>query len=267
MNKYTKTIIIILVALFVFFVTMILLLDNDEVVFQSNKNEAYLVVGQNAMFSYHNKKFYNVPLASQIGDELDWQKFKVYENYKEKGSYLMHYDQEWYLFTDKREAVNYDINSLIAYISNYNIDYIYKEPTAIIDKKYVDKIADANGVIASNLTVSQEVNMDIDKDGKNETFYSFSTALPIEPTDNKEYSIVFMVKDEKIYPIYSTLNSKYLGTYCQSNIEGFVNLNTNNTYEIIVSCSTMGVNEQRVNLYELNKNNGKLEFELKASNS
>lgn len=267
MSKSTKTSIIIIIVLVVFLLVVYLLSKKDGVTFQSNKNEAYLVVGQNAMFSYHNKKMYNVPLNSQLRKELDWNEFKVLDNYKVKGNYLMHYDDKWYLFDKDRKSISYESNTLIAYKSNYDIDYIYKEGTDIVDDTYVYNVADELGIIVEHLTVNKELDMDIDNDGNNETFYLFSNALPVISSDTKEYAVVFMVKDNKIYIIYNTLTTKYSNYSCQPNIEGFINLNGDNQYEIIISCSTMSINEQRVNIYELTKENNKLSFELKASNS
>ncbi len=117
-----------------------------------------------------------------------------------------------------------------------------------------------------NLTVNEEVHMDIDNDNKPETFYLISTALPVIETDNKDYSIVFMVKDEKIYLIYDNLNNDLLKTYCKPKIEGFLDLNGNNNYEVILSCSTISPLEQRVYIYEMTTKNGKKQFEIKAFN-
>lgn len=267
MTKNTKVVIIIIVSLTIFLLVFFLLNNKDGVVFQSNKSEGYLIVGQNAMFSYHNKKMYNVPLKSDVRKELDWADFNVLVDYKKEGNYLMHYDEKWYLFTKDKKAINYESDNLIAYKSNYNMDYVYKETTDIVDDKYASKVADDKGVLLKDLTVSNEVHMDIDKDGKNETFYLISTALPIIPTENKEYSIVFMVKDGKIYNIFDNLGEQIVPNICQPKIEGFINFNENKNYEVILSCSTMGPHEQRVYLYEMTKSNGPLHFELKASNT
>lgn len=267
MNKNTRVAIIVIISLTILLLVFFLLSNRDGVVFRSSKSEGYLIVGQNAMFSYHNKKIYNVPINSGVMKELDWQEFKVLENYKDKGNYLLHFDEKWYLFTKDRKAINYDNNNIIAYKTNYNINYVYKEPTKIVDNEYVNKVADKKGVLVEDLTVNEEVHMDVDNDGKNETFYLISTALPVIPSDNKEYSIVFMVKDGKVYNMFDNLNKTILPNVCQPKIEGFVNLNEDRRYEIILSCSTIGPREQKVYLYEMTRKNGTLQFELKASNT
>ena len=267
MTKNTPVAIIVIISLTIFLLVFFLFSNRDGVVFTSSKSEGYLIVGQNSMFSYHNKKIYNVPINSNVMKELDWNEFKVLDNYKVKGNYLMHFDEKWYLFTKDRKAVTYESDSIIAYKANYKMNYVYKESIPIVDNEYVEKVADKKGVAAENLTVNEEVNMDIDNDGKNETFYLISTALPVIPTEDKEYSIVFMVKDGKIYNIYDTLVAKIIPDICQPKIEGFINLNENNKYEVILSCSTIGPREQKVYLYEMTKKNGNLQFELKASNT
>ncbi len=94
MNKTTKVSIIIILIITIFTLVVLLVSNRNGVVFKSNKNEAYIIVGQNAMFSYHNKKFYNVPFGSTVMKELDWQEFTVLEDYKVKGKYLLHYDEK-----------------------------------------------------------------------------------------------------------------------------------------------------------------------------
>ena len=84
MNKNTKIMIIIICALFAFLLVVFLLQRNKAVVFSSSGNEAYLVVGQNAMFAYHSNKFYNVPDNSKVKEELDWHEFIVFSNYKKQ---------------------------------------------------------------------------------------------------------------------------------------------------------------------------------------
>jgi hypothetical protein len=266
MNKTTKVSIIIILIITIFTLVVLALANRNGVVFKSNKDEGYIIVGQNAMFSYHNKKFYNVPMGSYIMNELDWQEFRVLEDYKVKGDYLLHYDEKWYLFSKDKKAVHYESDNIIALTSNYNMHYVYKEATEIVDNEYVNKVADEKGVLAEDLTVNEEVHMDIDNDNKPETFYLISTALPVIPTNNKEYSIVFMVKDKKIYPIYDNLGKAMFKSYCKPKIEGFIDLNGNNNYEVILSCSTISPLEQKVIIYEMATKNGQKQFEIKAFN-
>ena len=266
MNKTTKVSIIIIVIIAICTLVVLALSNRNGVVFKSSKNEGYVIVGQHAMFSYHNNKFYNVPFGSKVMNELDWHEFTVLEDYKVKGNYLLHYDEKWYLFTKDKTAVNYENDNIIALTANYNMHYEYKEASEIVDNEYVNKVADEKGVLVEDLTANEEVHMDIDSDNKPETFYLISTALPVMPSDNKEYSIVFMVKDKKIYPIYDNLGKEMLNFSCKPKIEGFIDLNGNNNYEVILSCSTISPLEQRVIIYEMVSKKGKKQFEIKAFN-
>ena len=262
MNKNTKIMIIIICALFAFLLVVFLLQRNKAVVFSSSGNEAYLVVGQNAMFAYHSNKFYNVPDNSKVKEELDWHKFIVYSNYKKIGQYQLHYDDTWYLFDDKENSIDYDKNNFLAFASNYDINFIHKKSNDILEDKYVEKVVRKHGLELDNLTVSEELYMDIDNDQNNETFYIVSTAFPIVPTNKQEYSIVIMVKDSKIIKIYDNLDNNYYKDICKPKIEGFTDLNKNKQYEVIVSCSNISIEEQLVYLYEYNDSN----FKLLASN-
>ena len=262
MNKNTKIMIIIICALLAFLLVIFILQRNRGLIFSSVGNEAYLVVGQNAMFAYHSNKFYNVPDNSKVKEELDWRNFIVYSNYKKLGTYQLHYDDIWYLFDDEENSIDYDENNFFAYASNYNINYIHKKSNDILEDKYVKKVVEKHGLELKNLTVSEELYMDIDSDQNNETFYIVSTAFPIEPSNKQEYSLVIMVKDNKIIKIYDNLDSKYYKDICKPNIEGFTDLNKNRNYEVIVSCSNISIKEQLVYLYEYNDSN----FKLLASN-
>jgi hypothetical protein len=75
-----------------------------------------------------------------------------------------------------------------------------------------------------------------------------------------------MVKNETIYIIYLNLFEDFKRFICLPDVEGFVDLNKNNQYEIIISCNSMNNTDQQVKLYEFKKTNNKPSFQLKAAN-
>jgi hypothetical protein len=117
--------------------------DEGKTVLQPNKYVSYLVVGQNSVFTYQNRKIYNVTHNGDIRDKLDWEQFTILNNYNKFGNYLMHYDKKWYLFDDNKTSIDYDEDSLIAYRSNYDIKYEYIKQNDVIEKKYINKVLKA----------------------------------------------------------------------------------------------------------------------------
>ena len=266
MKKYTKVSIFIIIFFIVLLLVVFLSSDEKKTIFQSRKYESYLIVGQNSVFSYQNKNIYNVKKNQELMNKIDWEQFTIINNHKKLGNYLMHFDEKWYLFDDNKSSIDYNEDNLIAYRSNYDIKYIYEEQNDVIDDKYINKVLKAKKLSGENITYSSEVYFDIDNDGQNETFYVVGNAMPFEANKDKKYAITFMVKDEVIYLINVNLFEDFNRVICLPNIEGFVDLNSNDKNEIIVSCNTMSNSQQRVDIYEFNKNNNKLYFQLKASN-
>ncbi len=266
MNKYTKVAIIIIIFFIILLLAVLLSSDERKTILQSNRYESYLVVGQNSIFTYQNKNIYNVTKNKELRNALEWEKFTIISDHKKLGNYLMHYDEKWYLFDENKTAIDYDEETLIAYKSNYNLKYSYKSQNEVIDNKYINKVLETKKLSGDHITYSSEVYFDIDNDGQNETFYVVGNTMPIEANEDKKYAISFMVKDEIIYLIYVNLFEDFKRVYCLPQIEGFLDLNSNNKNEIIISCNTMSTLQQQVNIYEFNKKNNKIYFQLKASN-
>lgn len=266
MKKYTKVAILIIIFFIVLLLAVFLSSDERNIILQSNKHESYLIIGQNSIFTYQNKNIYNVTKNNEVRSAIDWEKFTILSDYKKIGNYLIHYDDKWYLFDDNKASIDYNEDNLIAYKSNYNLKYVYKDQNDVIENKYIDKVLEAKELSGDNIVYSSEVYFDIDNDGQNETFYVVGNSMPIHANDDKKYSITFMVKDEIIYLIDVNLFEDFKRVYCLPHIEGFMDLNSNNKNEIIISCNTMSSSQQQVNIYEFNKKNNKIYFQLKASN-
>ena len=81
-----KRYIVILVALGVFSLIMYFALGQSNI--KSGKRELTLIVGDNAVWNYDNRKWSHISSNKTI-EKLSWQDYKVYINNKQLGYYYL----------------------------------------------------------------------------------------------------------------------------------------------------------------------------------
>ena len=119
-----STYVILLIILLVFFVIMFLVFGVKNI--RKGKYGVTLIVGDNTVWTYNNRKWNNIINNSSI-QKLNWEKYKVFENNEEKGEYSLWHDDKWYAFDDDKNAVNIEGN-LLAYRANFDMKvYPFKE--------------------------------------------------------------------------------------------------------------------------------------------
>lgn len=248
-NKRYKIIIIVLVVyLLVFF--LFLGLKNIK-----NKNQKItLLIGDSTVWEYENKTWFNITSNSRI-DNLSWQKYEVFLDNKYKGNYDLWYDDtKWYAFNQDKTPVNLE-GELIAYKANHDLKIKNFEVRETTNNTYVHQILrDNNLKTSSQLTVNNVINIDIDNDGINEDIYTISNAFPFDFTPEKYFAMVFMVKEEIIYPIYTNIESAKYGNSCKPFIRAFLDIEDDNNYEIIISCGRYSIQKPEDMLYQLKNN-------------
>lgn len=255
--KDKKLYIILIVIILIFFVVMFLLFGLDEL-----KKEGYdttIIVENDTVWVYNNKRWSNTTSY----DELNWKEYDVYLDNKKNGNYSLWYSDKWYAFNSKKEAVSLE-GSLLAIKSNINIPVSSFDNSEIDNYSYVYSVLEENKLPNdSKFTVSKKVVLDYDNDGEEEVFYLISNAFPLDFKPEKIFSIVFMVKDDEIYPLYTNI-SKYTGyNGCRPYFSGFIDVDENSKYEVILSCAKYSVSGVSRMLYEF-KNN---EFKILISNN
>ena len=134
----------------------------------------------------------------------------------------------------------------------------------IIDKSYLNKVlTDVNLEINQELTSSYYISFDIDSDTKEEQLYVVSNRFPIENLGvNKYFSFVFLVKNEKIIYLYKDLEKTTDGyDGCKPYVSNIIDIDSDNSYEIILNCSDYSTGQTISKLYKFKRN----KFELIVS--
>ena len=254
MKKNSKVIIVLIIIILIYCLILYFFLGGSKRV-KSEKNQLVLIVGQSTMWSKSKNHWTNITLDKSIS-ELNWKKYTIYIDNKKLGNYYMWYDNsKWYLFDKDRNSINYD-GELFAYNSNYDINYTKFNVKDIEDYSHVEEFLDSKKLSfnKSSLITSSQIDLDIDNDGKEEQFYIISNSSISLNDTNNNYSIVFMVKDNKIYNMYSEIKDEKNPT-CIPYISEFIDINQDNKLETIVGCESLDSRNNKKFLYQLTKEN------------
>ena len=228
-KRYVPLIIVMIIV----GVTMFLLYGLDSL--RREKYETAIVVGDNTSWIYKKKRWIKVSSANAFED-LNWKNFEVYENNERVGSYNLWHDDKWYVFDDKRNAINIE-GEMLAYRSNYDITMDEFSKEEITDNTYVNTVLTDHNLSNDNkFTTTYKTSVDIDHDGSLEEFYVISNVFPLNFQPEKIFSFVFMVKDETIYYLYEDVADYRVYAGCSPDIITFIDANADNNDELIVSC-------------------------------
>lgn len=255
-SRYKVITIILVVYLVVFF--LIYGLSN----MRNGQRELTLLVGDNTVWDYSNKSWLNITREETL-DSLNWQEYKVFLDNKYFGEYSMWYDDnKWYAFNSNKTAVKME-GELIAYKANYDLKIKEFETKENNNNTYVHQVLKENDLsTSSQMTVNNVINFDIDADGVEEQFYIISNAFASDFYPDTIFSIVFMVKEEKIYSMYTNVEKANYGNGCKPYIRTFLDINDDDKHELILTCAKYSVQEPEDMLFQLNKE----KFDLLISN-
>lgn len=234
MKKGNRKYVIIIIVLIIYFIVMFCLFGVGNL--KKEKEKTTILVGDDTVWNYSDQRWSNVTKVTNI-KKLDWQNFNVYVDGKKLGNYSVWYDDKWYLFNDKKESVSFSGN-LFAYQANYDISVLSFDSLAISDFSYVKKLLNNKKIdYDNNFTVSSITSLDIDNDSVNEDFYIVSNAFAMDFTPSKYFSLVFMVKDNKIYMLYDDVDTFDAYKGCKPYINSVVDIDDDDNYEIILTCA------------------------------
>ena len=255
-----RTYIILIIIILVFCGVMVLVYGKD--VLFKNKNDTILIVGDNTIWSFKDEKWLKITANSSI-NKLNWKEYNVYIDNKKIGDYFLWHSDKWYIFDDDRKAINYD-GKLFAYKANNNIDVLDYEVVNIdSEDSYINSVLEENNIsLDSEFSSKYKTIMDFDNDGVSEVFYVISNAFLMGSSPDRLFSIVFMVKDEKIYYIYNDVRVNNTLNVCKPFFNTFLDINKDKTYEMILSCGRYSVEGQIDMLYQYKDN----EFKIVISN-
>ena len=254
--KKKKRYIVILAVLAIYVVIMLLVLGKDMLI--KSKDKATIIIGDTSIWKYEDESWLNVTSSSTI-ESLSWREYDVYLDNKEFGKYnLWNSEDKWYLFDKNKNAVTKD-GTLLALSANYEIKVKDFNTADIRNYYHVEKVLEQNNIsTSSKYTVATESSIDIDNDGKNETFYFVSNAFSLDYNPSKIFSFVFMVKNSKIYPIYTDVAPNTTNNGCKPYLSAVLDIDQDNTYEMVISCGKYSTDKPADMLYKLTEEGFKI---------
>lgn len=255
--KDKKVYIVLIAIILIFFLIMFLVFGLDEI--RKESYDTTIIVEDDTVWTYKNKGWSNL----SVYDDLNWKKYDVYLDNKKNNNYYLWYSDKWYVFNAKKEAVKRD-GKLLAIKTNHDISVYDFEASEIEDYAYVNEVLEDNGLSTDNkYTVKKKIVLDYDNDGIEEEFYLISNTFSLDYDPDKVFSIVFMVKNDEIYPIYTDISENTGFNGCRPYISSFIDVDSDSKYEFILSCAKYSVSGVTRMLYEY-KNN---EFKILISNN
>lgn len=254
-----KSIYFILIAFLLLFALIMFLIFGIDT--KKGDNQTIIAVGDNTTWIYQNKKWYKVSKPESY-QKLDWKVFKVFEDGKNIGDYYLWHDDKWYVFDKNKSAVEVT-GEFFAYRSNDDLNLIDFSKENISTNTYIEEVLKENYLATeSKFTKSYKTTIDVDNDGIGEDFYVISNAFPMDFNPKMSFSIVFMVKDGKIYNLYKNVGEYNAYNGCSPEIIASFDADRDNTNEVLVSCYQYSVSGRIDMLYKFAKD----EFKIIASN-
>lgn len=256
--KKKKRYVVILVILAVYLILMFLIFGKY---IEKGKYETTIIIGQDTIWNYSNRSWLNITSNSTI-ENLNWKKYNIYLDNKFTGKYYLWYNEKWYLFDENKNAITKD-GKLLAFDSNYDIKVLDFSTSEIKDYSYIKKVLQENNLdVNSKFTVNNQIKLDIDNDQKTETIYVISNVFAIDFYPDTIFSIVFMEKEGKIYNIYQDIDKNYSTNGCKPYINTIFDIDSDDKYEIVLSCGRYSINKPIDMLYQLEDK----EFKILISN-
>lgn len=247
-----KTYIILIVIILIFFAVMFLVFGIDNI--RQEKYTTTIIIDNDIVWSLRKKKWSNYHSYSK----LNWKEFNVYVDNKKFGNYYLWHNDKWYLFDSKKNAINYD-GRLIAYRSNYKMNIYDYNIENIEDFTYVNEVLMDNNISnVDEYTAKNKVSLDYDNDGEIEDFYLVSNVFSMESNPDKVFSIVFMVKDNEVYSIYTDIEKNTSFNGCKPYFNTFIDVDNDNKYELVLSCAKYSVSHTSNMLYKFKDNKFKI---------
>ena len=242
-----KVYIILIAILVVFLVVMFAVFGTKNI--KEEKVSEVLIVGDETVWKLSEKKWHNITYKSSLQD-LSWKKYKVFENSQEVGNYYLWYSDKWYAFDDQKNAVKID-GEMFAYSANFDLKVNNFTTEEVDNYEFVNYVLESNGIsTSSKFTSIYKIELDIDNDFNDETFYLISNAFPLDFEPEKSFSIAFMVKNDNIYYIYKDVTANKWFNGCKPYYNTFLDVDDDNVTELILSCSKYSVADRVDMLYK-----------------
>lgn len=224
-----------------------------------NKKGSLYIITSDYKIKYIDGDWLNITSV----DDYNMQECSVYDNDSYLGKYKLLLSNKFYLYDENGKPITASGN-VIAYrgsikMSVLNTD-LYMEALDT-DNSYIKQALDkANIENVSDYEVKQKTVLDVDNDGIDEKIYVVSNVLVSDPNtldgyrdtkDNTIFSILFMVKDDKIYIIDSKKDQEDYKYFEMSHV---IDIKEDGKIELIYLDKYLQTDyNQCVKIYDLNK--------------
>lgn len=193
----------------------------------------YMIIGESLILTKKGNKWVQI---KNVNKEVLDKKYSVYSSLGKSDNVILNYtdDSFYYLNKDYKDLglknvyVSYTKDFKGVKPADYSVDFYNENDNTILNEILKDKNIDdfKISIIKSSY--------DLDKDGKLETIYTLSNES-IDFNAEEKYSTIFLVKDNKVIgKLDKDTSEPYL-------VQGIVDINGDNKYEVIVSKGTIDV--------------------------
>lgn len=244
-----KRYIVLIILLLAFGFSIYFFIGKDSIAAQ--KVQTTILLNPDTIFEYSNKSW--VRVNRNYLNDYNWKEFDVFLDSKYKGKKLVWHDDQWYIFDKNKTAINYTENFL-GIKANYDINV--KDFEVITDDNLdyaYELLSKYNLPSNSELTENDKVVIDIDNDGINEEIYLISNTFPMDTEPDVIFSNVFMVKDNKKYTILESSEKGDPFSGCLPSINSIIDVDNDNNYEILLTCSKYSAQDPINTLYKFDK--------------
>lgn len=252
----TKIIYITIIVILLLFFFIFAYFNRDKILSRKNNEKKYeiVLIARNVIFKMNNNHWNVVKNSDNIRKNINWQPFKIYIDYDYFGEYNLVKSDGWYAFDNNRKPINMD--------SGNKSFFAYKSEQ-IIDVKNIDNSENNQFSETSNLLndynininktplINERVNIDLNDDGVDETIYNIANIFN-EDYPDKNFTLFLVKRGDKLYRLYRASEEVDATNICFSSINSILDIDNDNEYEIIMSCTNTGLDSIKTILYKYN---------------
>lgn len=193
-------------------------------------NKKYLIISPNAIMEY-TKNGFNVLDDEQKTKVLKNQKFSINTNNILTDNVSLTFDEYFkigdeFLYSDFIGTKNIEI-----------IDYDIEEITESDLIKLKEELLNIEISNYGELGIEQKIKVDLNNDGSEEIIYNFSNVFTDEEAD-MDFSLVMIEENNKISIIFKKIEKRNsIINSCASTVLGIIDIDSNKTYDIVISCT------------------------------
>ena len=251
-----KTVSVIIIVLLLLFFFVFIFINRDQLQTNSKSEKEYdlVLIADDVIFQKTNNHWNKVTYDNNIRKLVNWKSYKIYTDYKYFGEYNLVKTTNWLAFDDDRNPIDMDtgVSSFFAYSSNNNFEVKELEIMHNDDLEKVKEILKEYKIdINYEPVINVYTKVDLDNDGINETIYAISNMLQEIETE-PSFTIFLVERNNKLYRLFRVAEDTNLTKLCYPRINAVFDIDNDNENEIIMSCTTTGIESVVTALYKYN---------------